>query len=192
MIDSHDREGSIKHPDGEETIIYSKLYPEQIAWYKAENEKLKALGCRDTSMFMHIPITAYRDAWEAAYKPGIVGKPSRVPRDESYTDKYWNEGYTDSFGLRCEGICCSPDETDSVLEAILEGGTTRHVIAGHDHVNNFVIKYKGVKLIYGTKIGEGCYWREELNGGTVLTVGEDGIKEVRHEYVDVSHITGTK
>ena len=65
---------------------------------------------------------------------------------------------------------------------------TRHVIAGHEHINNFSIPYEGIRLTYGTKLGMGCYWDADLNGGTVLTVTEQGVQELRHEYVDVSHL----
>ena len=159
---------------------------ESIEWYKKECLALKAEGCLDTSMFLHIPLTVYRDAWEAAYKTGLVNEPKDITVEESYTDKFWNDGYKDSFGVKHECICCCGID-DGVFVAIEECGTTHNVVAGHDHINNFVINYKGVNLIYGTKIGEGCYWRQFLNGGTVLTVTENGISDVHHEYVDVSH-----
>ena len=39
-------------------------------------------------------------------------------------------------------------------------------------------------LAFGLKTGLTTYYEEELNGGTVLSVGGNGkIKEVRHEYV---------
>ena len=37
--------------------------------------------------------------------------------------------------------------------------------------------------LFGAKTGAGCYWDRGLNGGTVITVGDGGVKSVRHEYV---------
>ncbi|MBE6540950.1 MAG: hypothetical protein E7672_00665 [Ruminococcaceae bacterium] len=184
MIDSHSGSKFINE-EGVECDDWGKVIPEQIEWYKTECNKLKEEGCNDTSMFMHIPITAYRTVWNAAYKTGLVENTRMITLEESYTDKFWNEGYTDSFGVFYEGVCCCQGD-DGVFGAMKECGTTRHIVAGHDHINNFVINYEGIKFIYGTKIGEGCYWRPFLNGGTVLTVTENGITDVHHEYVDVS------
>ncbi|MBE6540949.1 MAG: hypothetical protein E7672_00660 [Ruminococcaceae bacterium] len=186
MIDSHDKDDYI-NAAGERSRVYSRLTPAQLEWYRAECKKLSDDGCNDTSIFLHIPIYAYREAWAAAYKTGIVESPKMISVEESYTDKFWNDGYTDSFGVLYEGICSYPED-DGVFSAMKECGSTRHIVAGHDHTNNFVIKHEGIKFIYGTKTGEGNYWNESVNGGTVLTIGSDGIKDVHHEIVDVSHM----
>ncbi len=59
-------------------------------------------------------------------------------------------------------------------------------ICGHNHVNNWVVKYKGVRFVFGTKTGCGSYWEPEINGSTVLTINENGVVSVNHEYVDVA------
>ena len=43
-------------------------------------------------------------------------------------------------------------------------------------------------MIYALKIGAGCYWNPILNGGTVISVGERGVRDVKHEYVKVDHL----
>jgi beta-galactosidase GanA len=65
-------------------------------------------------------------------------------------------------------------------------GSTKNIICGHNHVNNWVVKYDGVRFIFGTKTGSGSYWEPEINGGTVFTIDENGVESVRHEYVDIS------
>ena len=77
---------------------------------------------------------------------------------------------------------------DGVFEIIRDSGSTKHVIVGHDHVNNWMINYQGVKLVFSLKAGAGCYWTPVLNGGTVLQIGSDGAECVYHEFVDVSDI----
>ena len=39
-------------------------------------------------------------------------------------------------------------------------------------------------MVYALKTGAGCYWEPELNGGTVVKIGKDGVKDIYHEYVD--------
>ncbi|MBE5818054.1 MAG: hypothetical protein E7312_03260 [Clostridiales bacterium] len=182
MMDSHDRM-PYTDENGNVHSAWAKLYPEQVEWYKAQVKALQEIGCEDTTLVMHIPIYAYREAVEAALPKNI--DPRKVSIEDSYKADTWNEGYKNSFGVMWEGdrVCSYPAD-DGMMDAILELGSTKHVIAGHDHVNNFVIEYKGVKLIYSLKLGLGCYWNPKLNGGTVLTVTGDGVTDVKHEYVN--------
>lgn len=110
-----------------------------------------------------------------------------VPPAQAEGSSIWNPGYETSVGVQHENIC-SYAEDDGVFSVLQALGSTKHMIAGHDHVNNWIIDYKGIKLIYGLKSGCGCYWDPVLNGGTVLTIGQNGVKEVRQEYVDASGI----
>ena len=133
-------------------------------------------------MISHIPIYAYKQAYEAAYFGGQWGNIRNVSVAESYAGNCWRDGYKDSFGVKYEGVGC-PATDDGVLELLKELGHTKNYIAGHDHINNYSIVYEGVRLTYATKTGAGCYWDRGLNGGTVITVGDGGVKSVRHEYV---------
>ncbi|MBQ8642056.1 MAG: metallophosphoesterase [Clostridia bacterium] len=180
MMDSHDRD-PYKNEKGEDTMVWAKLIPEQLDWYREQIAILTADGYTDTTMIMHIPIYAYRDAWEAAIRPGIQFEKLTVA--DSHTGDCWNEGYKDSFGVRYEGICSYPED-EGAFAVIRELGSTKHIISGHDHVNNFVISHEGVKFIYSLKAGAGCYWNPALNGGTVLRITGTGVADVWHEYVD--------
>lgn len=164
---------------------YASLTGEQIEWYKKEVEKLYRKGCSDSTLVIHIPIYGYREAFYAAMQEDKRARGA-VSIEDSYKGVGWKEEYKEScFGVNRDGIC-SPDYDDGVLPVLVELGHTKHVIAGHDHINNFCILYKGIRLAYGMKLGKACYWASDLNGGTVLTVGENGVKKIHHEYVDVS------
>ena len=163
MIDSHDR-APYTDAEGNTSQAWAKLRPEQIDWYKQQIHTLSDMGCNDTVMIMHIPIYAYRQAYDAALRKEVSME-----------------------GVCLEGICSYPAE-DGVFDAITELKSTKHVIAGHDHVNNWMIRYKDVNLIYSLKAGPGCYWDERLNGGTVIQINSNGVSEVRHEYVDVKNM----
>ena len=177
MMDSHDRAPC---GDGDS---WAKLTPEQMSWYADIIADLRSRGYAESTIMTHIPIYAYRDAYAAAAKD-----PERkVGMWESYGTSAWNHGYEDSFGVKFEGIC-SFEENDGVLEEILRLGHTKNVVVGHDHINNFSIGYKGIRLSYGLKTGCGCYWNEQLNGGTVIKVNSDGVCDMYHEYVDVHDV----
>jgi len=180
MMDSHDRDPWTDET-GKETWAWAKLIPEQLDWYRDQIAALSAEGYTDTTMIMHIPIYAYWDAWNAAIRPDVEFE--KITIAESHTGDCWNEGYKDSFGVRNEEICSYPAD-EGAFAVIRELGSTHHIISGHDHVNNFVIPYEGVKFIYSMKAGAGCYWKPTLSGGTVLKITDKGVADVWHEYVD--------
>jgi len=184
MMDSHDRM-PYTAPDGTESNEWAKLIPEQLVWYREQIEMLEKQGCHDTTMMMHIPIYAFREAWAAAVKPDL--DPKSVTPETSADPANWNEEYAGSFGVKYEGICSYPAD-EGMFDVMLELGSTKHILCGHDHVNNYVINYKGVKFVYSLKTGAGCYWNPILNGGTVLSVTENGVSDLWHEYIDVSSL----
>ena len=185
MIDSHDCAPYVDE-NGNEGNCWARLTPPQMDWYREQVEALRAAGCNDSSIIMHIPFYAYRSAYQAAYADSSEeGLQKLTPAEAVPGAACWNPGYEDSLGVQYEGIgSYSVDE--GVFEIIRDLGSTKHVIVGHDHVNNWMINYEGVKLIYGLKAGAGCYWNPILNGGTVLAIGDTGVRDVYHEFVDVS------
>lgn len=186
MLDSHNcvwlpDEKGIKH------FYYDKLNEKQIKWYKDQASEIKKQGCIHSSILMHIPCHAYQDACAAAFKQGI--DTMKVTLEESYGTSCWNPGYEDAFGVKYdnEDIPCYPYD-DGVFDAIKEIGITDNVIVGHEHSNNTVIPYKGVRLAFALKTGNVHPWSPVLNGGTFLTVRSDGSSEIEHSYVDVRHL----
>lgn len=175
MVDSHDREKVILD-DGTEHDDWAKLYPEQIEWIRdtalSENN--------ECSVFLHIPIYAYRTAFDEAFR-GDMYSPEEVKPEESSDEKYWRiQGCT---GVKYEGICSYPLD-DGAMPEIEKAGNIRYMFCGHDHVNNFMVPYHGVNLCYAMKTGAACYWKDNVSGGTVIRISSEGIKEVKHEYVD--------
>ena len=63
--------------------------------------------------------------------------------------------------------------TTEFFTAIKELGSTRNVIAGHEHDNAYYMTYEGVKLIYNMKSSDGDNYRNVAStGGGVFTIGE--------------------
>ena len=171
MMDTHDK--------------IPQLIPQQVVWYREQAAALKKLGCHDTTLMLHVPIYAYRDVWQAAAKDDV--DYSSVRPENSADAALWNDVCRGAFGVCHENVYVYPHD-DGAMAAIDEIGTTKHIVCGHAHVNNFVIPYKGIKFIYALKTGCGSYCDPVLNGGTVLAVNENGICDVWHEYVDISDL----
>lgn len=184
MVDSHNRDLDpiLKDP---EKPCYSRLRPNQIEWLKEMSGALKTEGFKDGAMLLHIPIYAYRNAFAEAFAGRTTADV--VSYEQSLKPETWNEGYKDSIGVMHEAICSYVIE-DNVMDALVESDFIKLVLCGHDHTNNFMINYRGIKLAYALKTGAGCYWQPVSNGGTVITIGSEGIKDIHHEFVNVDDL----
>ena len=169
LVDSHN--STEIEENGEKKWAYDKLWSNQLAWIGNEASALKTQGYKDAIMMLHIPLYCYKQAALTVF-PG--------DRDGDA-----------ACGVQHEPVFCHPRE-DGALDMIHNSGLITHVLAGHDHSNNFMIHYEGVRLMFAAKSGAGCYWQEKLNGGTVIKIGSDGIHDAYHEFVDVSHLTEGK
>ncbi|MBO4339492.1 MAG: metallophosphoesterase [Clostridia bacterium] len=165
-------------------LRYDNLHQNQIDWYeksvkeieeknkdtisslsKDKQKEYKALANHvPSSIFLHIPLTAYRDAWDeyldngmkdtenVRYNYGIVGEPNDL-------------------------ICCGANE-DNMFETMLRLGSTDSVFCGHDHLNNISFNYKGINLTYGKSIDYlayyGIYKLGSQRGCTVINIDGDG------------------
>jgi predicted MPP superfamily phosphohydrolase len=168
---------------------YDNIHEDQIEWYKttveANNEYNKNLIATldnkdellskyeklNTLLFFHIPIAEYGDAWF----------------------EYVENGYKDTedvkfmFGTAGESgdVVYSSDIPDNLFETMLELGGTHGTFCGHDHVNNFSIEYKGIRLTYGLSVDYLAYLRisslGSQRGCTMITVQPDGTFDCTQE-----------
>ncbi len=155
---------------------YDNIHDNQIEWYSTKVKEIdaanKAINPAEpmfTSLaFFHIPLEEFGIAWEE-YKAN--GNTENV--------KYIS-------GEHREETCSSP-VSDNFFETVLELGSTKAIFCGHDHVNNGVIEYKGVKLVYGMSIDYLAYVNPITNtvgyqrGCTVINVEPDGDIDVSLE-----------
>ena len=112
-------------------------------WYDSQKESI---------MFYHIPLPEIDEAWDA-YQAGST--------DAEYI-----------MGDKREK-CCPPDYNSHFFDKILELGSTKAMFFGHDHVNDFIIKYKGVIFGYGINSTNRIYYEDGLIGGRVITLHDD-------------------
>lgn len=164
FVDTH-------HEDEMQAGSYDHLYNSQIAWYKWAVNGIAAECGRivPSTVFMHIPVPEYRDAWEAALDLN-TGKPAAPYADELFCCVNETMGY--------------PRFNNGFFDVCHALGSTKTMLCGHDHVNCFALPHRGIVLAYTMKTGYGCYWTKELNGGTTVTVTEDGAARVAHHYID--------
>ena len=134
---------------------YDYIKENQIHWYEYMVKGLTEYNGTpvESTLFIHIPLPEYNMAAKI-YEP-------------------INDGFTKdengNFGMLREPIC-SPYYNSGMFEKIVELNSTKNVICGHEHKNNFSVLYRGVRLTYATKTGDGHDWVEDgsVCGGTVL------------------------
>lgn len=167
LMDSH----SYAKKTAEVSGGYDNVHENQIDWYESELKRLEAENKGETPpslLFFHIPTPEFQTAW----------------------DEYQKNGETDSenveyvYGTLREDVCCSQFNS-GLFERALETGSTKAIFCGHDHVNNFYIKYKGIGLVYSYSIDylaySGINGYGAQRGCTVITVKPDGSFECRLE-----------
>ncbi|MFA5449840.1 MAG: metallophosphoesterase [Clostridia bacterium] len=114
---------------------YDFIKYDQIEWYKTA---MRAIADKNGTMprsimFTHIPLVEYGIAYDEAYKSKTV-----------------------IYGGNLEPECSSPFNT-GMFDAILEIGSTKAVICGHDHTNDYCVDYQGVKLLYSQSTAFNSY-----------------------------------
>lgn len=140
---------------------YESIDPKQIEWYKwtidGLNELYKAEGngsAIPTLLYTHIPVNEYI----VAYEQGEILLGSNGEK------------------------CCVPEENTGMYKAIKEKASTKAIFCGHDHANNSVALYEGVKFVYGVQSGWCKGYATDVKKGATLALLKDGEVEVSHIY----------
>ena len=144
---------------------YDNIKQSQVDWYKdvitdaqKNNPDVKSL------LFFHIPLVEYRDAYDEL----LANDKKATANAEIIAGKV---GEKDPY------VYCGMHE-DNLFETILELGSTQATFCGHDHLNNIVMRYKGVDLTYGMSVDYLAYVgiskQGTQRGCTVIMVNPDG------------------
>ncbi len=150
---------------------YDNIHENQVAWYadtlkeyQAENEALGATETVKSTLFFHIPLTEYRDAWYEYIENG-------QQNTENVQLIYGTAGESKKV------VYCGVGD-DDLFETVKELGSTQAIFCGHDHLNNFSLEYKGVRLTYGRSVDylayPGIYKLGSQRGCTVIDFAPDG------------------
>ena len=166
------------------TFWYACLNRNQIEWYKHMVSSVQQYGeggTVKTGIFVHIPVFGYVYAAPAAmripadiYNTWLWVKGAKaVSYEQSFRDDIWMPGYEDSYGVMHDEIC-GPPYDEGMFAAMKDTGVTDFIVAGHDHSNNFNIRYDGINFVYGMKLGSTSYHDPSMMGATVITISADG------------------
>jgi hypothetical protein len=170
MVDTHNND-EFTLEDGSTVGGYDHLWKNQIEWYKWAVNGISDIAGKtvESTVFMHIPVCEYKDAWINAYGSDQLGTlaPELAP---------------DAMGTYGESVCSSP-VNNGFFTVCKELGSTKTMVAGHDHANSFSVVYEGIRLTYALKTGYGSYYTEGLSGGTVISIGSDGAASVNQIYM---------
>jgi len=171
---------------------YDNIHPNQVEWYEQvvtalstqNNAVLSTLAPADVPadtsafttvrslLFFHIPLTEYADAWS-----------DYAAADYNDTDDtIYVYGIAGETG---EKLIYSGVGQDDLFEKALELNSTKGIFCGHDHLNNFSIKYKGIRLTYGMSIDylaySKIYQQGAQRGCTIIETSPDGSFTCRPE-----------
>lgn len=176
LIDSNS-----SHPDDPSVGGYEIVYEDQIEWYKATSEAIKAAngGVAVPSFnFQHIVVPEVYDALGCPAVPGL--KTGAYPyMGKSYIPVPNPAKYT---GLMCEHPC-PPYSPDGQLDAWLEEGDVIASFFGHDHTNTFTTWSNGIALTTVPSVGCNSYSSDITRGVGLLTVDENDVENYSYELI---------
>ena len=158
---------------------YDNIKEDQILWYESvielyTSENAALLGGANATveslMFMHIPLIEVRDAYGEYAEEGADTENVRFLGG--------NAGEGDPT------VFCS-EVPEEMFETILALGSTKALFYGHDHLNNFVLEYKGITLSYGYSMDYSAYFgiagKGYQRGCAVIDCSSDGGFTITHE-----------
>ncbi len=151
---------------------YAGITPEQVRWYEWLVKGLQKENdgeTVETTCIFHIPFIQYYYAYRDWAEADETGRAEMEPVGK----------------MRLGEMVACAAESFGLYEKMAELGSTKNVIVGHDHVNDFSLKTKdGIRLTYAVKTGDECYWTKDgsMNGSTVLTIGSDGVAHLEQHY----------
>lgn len=183
MMDSHsaaeDTENGVinygKDENNQDVKGYDHFWKDQLTWYEWAVNGIAATEGHvvESTVFMHIPVYEYRTARDLMCD-AVEGDPEvEFKVKEEYSDT--------SFGVLGEGIC-SPEGNNGFFALCKKLGSTKNMLAGHDHTNNFSLLYDGIRLSYTLKSGKGSYWYEDRLGVSLYNIKSDGTSTFSHHY----------
>ena len=146
---------------------YDTIHESQVKWYEDSLNKIKAENndvMPKSLAFFHIAIPEYKTAWDE-YRTNDFNDTENVKYIYGKAGEKDYSVYTSEYNY-------------GFFDKVKELGSTQGMFCGHDHLNNFSIDYKGVRLTYGYSIDYLAYsgiMKFGLQRGcTVIDIAPDG------------------
>jgi len=133
---------------------YDWIRSSQVSWYVRTSGELEATYGRGIPglMFFHIPLPEFALMWEHRDHHGVIGE-----KNEDVAAGAFNSG---------------------LFAALQERGDVKGVFVGHDHKNDFVGDYFGIRLGYSANTGFGTYGLDgedpdRMRGARIFVIREE-------------------
>ena len=133
--------------------MYDYIHYDQIEWYRNTSELMESqFGQKIPGlMVFHIPLQESYAAWR-----------NHKPMEE------WS-------GSKLEDVCASA-YNPGFFDVLRNRGDVKVVVNGHDHSNDFMVKYAGIKLCYASTVSTTTYGGP--TGARVLVINESNPSNV--------------
>jgi len=140
---------------GDGKVQASPLF-DQVMWYYSESARLEKLYGRKIPaiMAMHVPIIEFCLVARNPEECGMTGSK----REEVF----------------------SSEMNSGLFMACLQRGDVKGIFCGHEHLNDFQGRYCGITLAYDSCVGYDMSAHDDLRGGRVIELHEDGSFDTRH------------
>jgi 3',5'-cyclic AMP phosphodiesterase CpdA len=125
---------------------YDWIRQDQIQWYRRQSAAYTAANGSPLPAlaFFHIPLPEYAEMWAAAGCSGTRGEPE-----------------------------CAPKINSGMFTAFAEMGDVMGTFVGHDHLNDYMGEWYGIRLCYGRASGYNTYGRDDFpRGARVIRLHE--------------------
>lgn len=94
----------------------------------------------------------------------------------------YSKGLIDGDGTLRE-VICHQETNSNFFDKVLELQSTKALFYGHDHINNLILNYKDIKLVYGLKTGRSSYYNPHIQGGNLITINANSSFDVQRIYI---------
>ncbi|MBQ8140854.1 MAG: metallophosphoesterase family protein [Clostridia bacterium] len=137
------------------STAYDYIRPDQIAWYYTTSQKLEEYNQETIPSIMsfHIPLQEFYTAW--------INRKSLS----------YNGEFSDS-GIGASAV------NSGMFSAVLARGDVKAIVCGHDHRNDFMIEYCGIKLCASSTPSNASYCYEDMLGARVLVINENDTENI--------------
>ena len=170
---------------------YDYVKESQVEWYRDVINTYSEHNRSELPYISDDELAGDRESYETPKSLAFFHIPLLEVR-EAYWE-YVNNGYHNNENV--EFVKGNPGEKDPVVfpsetptalfDTMVELGSTQGFFFGHDHLNNFVLKYKGIVMSYGYSIDYFAYGGIDRygyqRGCQMITVHPDGSFDITHE-----------
>lgn len=151
---------------------YNCVRKDQIAWYVNTSNALKDANDGvpvPSIVFQHIIVPEIFDALKEVDQEteGAVANNGFIENN----GKYYILPDTAAEGSVMHESPCPPHYSNGEFDAMLQQGDVLAIAVGHDHINSFVVPYKGIDLISTPGISFHSYG-DEARGARVFVLDE--------------------